>query len=213
MLQTIVRKPRTAEDITQGARLAKMDHRDIGPAEVAKVLNAAKVRFVLVGAHAANGYLGRPRNTVDVDVIVEHPKKASIAIAKAFSNLTLRDTPVVIRFTRPDGEEAIDLMKPVGSPLWRHLLKTAVTVKIDGVPVRIPPVEGVLAAKLAAMTSPMRRLLDKQQDGLDFARIVSVNEKLDLAALSKMGELVYAGGGQEILKHVADARAGKRLEF
>lgn len=190
-----------------------MDKREIGPAEVAKVLNAAKVKFVLVGAHAANGYLGRPRNTVDVDVIVEHPKKASVAVAQAFPNLTMRDTPVVIRFTRPDGEEAIDLMKPVGSPLWRHLLKTAVTVNVDGVPIRIPPVEGVLAAKLAAMTSPMRRLLDKQQDGLDFARIVSVNEKLDLGVLSKLGELVYPGGGQEILKHIADARAGKRLEF
>ena len=28
-----------------------------------------------------------------------------------------------------------------------------------------------------------------------------------------LGELVYPGGGEEILKLVADARAGKRLEF
>jgi predicted nucleotidyltransferase len=213
MLQTIVRAPRTAEDIAQGARLAKIEKRDIGPAEVARVLNAAKLNFVIVGAHAANGYLGRPRNTVDVDVIVENPKKASVAIARAFKDLSMRDTPVVVRFTRPDGEEAIDLMKPLGSRLWKQLLKIAVTIEIDGVRIRIPPLEGVLAAKLAAMTSPARRLLDKQQDGLDFARMVSVNETINLAKLESLGELVYPGGGKEILKHVADVRAGKRPEF
>ena len=63
------------------------------------------------------------------------------------------------------------------------------------------------------MTSPARRLLDKQQDGLDFARIVSVNDAIDLGLLESLGELVYAGGGKEILKLVADVRAGKRLEF
>lgn len=213
MLQTIIRKPRTAEDIAQGARLAKMQKRDIGPADVARVLNKAKLKYVLVGAHAANGYLGRPRTTVDVDVIVQFPKKASAAIADAFRELTMVDTPVVIRFTRPDGEEAIDLMKPIGSPLWNRLLKLAITVDVDGTPVRIPPLEGVLAAKFAAMASPHRRHLDKQQDALDFARIITVNEDVDATLLGALGELVYAGGGTSITKLVADARAGRRLEF
>src|SRR5438094_5323896 len=114
MLPTILRAPRTAEDIAQGARLAKMQRRDIGPAEVARVLNSAKVKYVLVGAHAANGYLGRPRNTLDVDVVVQFPKKASDAIAKAFPQLKMIDTPVVIRFKTPEGDEAIDVMKPGG---------------------------------------------------------------------------------------------------
>jgi len=190
-----------------------MSKRDIGPAEVARVLNAAKLRYVLVGAHAANGYIGRPRNTVDVDVIVQFPRKASQAILKKFRDLTMVDTPVVIRFKRPDGEEAIDLMKPVGSPLWRKLIKIAVIAKIEGVPVRIPPVEGVLAAKFSAMASPHRRFHDKQQDGVDFGRIVTVNPKIDETLLEELGELIYNGGGKEILKLLADARAGKRLEF
>ncbi len=190
-----------------------MQKRDIGPADVAKVLNAANLKYVLVGGHAANGYLGRPRFTVDVDVIVESPKKATAAIAKAFADLTVLDTPVVTRFKRADGDEAIDLMKPIGSKLWKQLIRIAITVEIDGVPLRIPPVEGVLAAKLAAMASPARRLLDKQQDELDFARIVTVNDLLDLIVLEELGELVYPGGGKEILKHVADVRAGKLLQF
>ncbi|MGB7156537.1 MAG: hypothetical protein WBD40_00640 [Tepidisphaeraceae bacterium] len=190
-----------------------MQKRDIGPADVARVLNKSKLKYVLVGAHAANGYLGRPRNTVDVDVIVQFPKKASQAIAATFPDLTMVDTPVVIRFKRPDGEEAIDLMKPIGSPLWERLLKTAVTVEVEGTPVRIPPVEGVLAAKFSAMASPHRRHLDKQQDALDFARIITVNEKIDSKLLEDLGELVFSGGGAFVLKLVGDARAGRRLEF
>ena len=213
MLQTILRAPRTAEDVAQGARLAKMQKRDIGPAEVAKVLNDADLKYVIVGGHAANGYLGRPRSTVDVDVIVESPKKASLAIAKSFPELTMNDTPVVTRFKRADGEEAIDLMKPLGSKLWKQLLRIAISIEVDGVLLRIPPLEGVLAAKLAAMTSPTRRLLDKQQDGLDFARMVTVNKSIDLSLLEQLGEMVFAGGGAEILKLVADVRAGKLLQF
>jgi hypothetical protein len=213
MLQSILRKPRTAEDIAQGVRLARMSNRDIGPGDVARVLDAAKVRYVLVGAYAANGYTGKPRNTVDVDVIVEFPKKATKAVSQAFPDLRIHDTPVVTRFIRPDGEEAIDLMKPGSPPLWKKLIKLAVLTDIEGTPVRVPPVEGVLAAKLAAMTSPLRRLLDKEQDGVDFRRIAVVNDNINLKLLEELGDLVYRGGGKEILKLVADARAGKRLEF
>lgn len=190
-----------------------MQKRDIGPTDVARVLNAAKLKYVIVGAHAANGYVGRPRATVDVDVVVQFPKKASRAIAAAFSDLKMTDTPVVIRFTRSDGEEAIDVMKPIGSPLWNKLLKIAIAVDVDGTMIQIPPLEGVLAAKFAAMASPHRRHLDKQQDAVDFGRIVSVNQNIDLTILDELGELVYAGGGKELLELVTDARAGRRLEF
>lgn len=190
-----------------------MSKRDIGPSEVACVLNAAGATYVLVGAHAANGYLARPRNTVDVVVIVADPKTAIEAISTAFTELTLHDTPVVARFKRADGEEAIDLIKPAGCLLWERLLKIAKIVVVEQVPINIPPVEGVLAAKFGAMTSHARRLLDKQQDEIDFARIVTVNDDIELVLLRELGGLVYPGGGNEIIKLAENARAGKRLEF
>ena len=49
--------------------------------------------------------------------------------------------------------------------------------------------------------------------GLDFARIVTVNAEIDLVLLQELGELVYPGGGVEILKLVADVRAGKLIQF
>ena len=212
MLQTDHPSARTEEDIALGAQLAKMQNRPIGPAEVARVLKAAGINYVIVGARAANGYTGRPRATVDVDVIVQFPKKAADAIAKAFPDLTIQDTPVVTRFKDQD-MEAIDLMKPTASKLWSRLLKDSCEITIAGESVLVPQLEGVLAAKFASMVSPMRRLLDKQQDGVDFGRIVQANPKINLDVLKELGELVYDGGGAELLKLAADARAGKRLEF
>ena len=212
MLPTILRKPQTTDDIALGDKLAKMHDRPIGPAEVARVLREAGVQYVIVGAHAANGYTGRPRTTVDVDVIVKHPKKAARAVAAAFPDLQMQDTPVVTRF-KDALHEAIDLMKPVGSKLWGRLLNETRDVRLGGELVRIPVLEGVLAAKFCSMVSPLRRLADKQQDGVDFLRIVEVNETIDSRLAAELGELVYAGGGKEILKLIADARAGRRLEF
>jgi hypothetical protein len=104
-------------------------------------------------------------------------------------------------------------MKPAGSKLWTRLIKESRDVVIGGASVRIPVLEGVLAAKFCAMVSPLRRLADKQQDGVDFLRIIEANETVDDDLAEELGELVYAGGGKEILKLIADARAGKRLEF
>jgi hypothetical protein len=212
MLQSVVRPPKTAEDIATGVRLARMYGKDIHLLDVTRVLRTAGVRYVVVGAHAANGYTGKPRTTIDVDVIVQFPKKAAKAVAAAFPDLVMRDTPVVIRFMAGE-EEAIDLMKPTGSKLWARLLNDTKQIEVEGEPVHIPTLEGMLAAKFAAMASPSRRLLDKQQDGLDFARIVDVNKQIDLQVLEQLGELVYAGGGTAIVKLVDDARAGRTLTF
>src|SRR5215218_5554893 len=95
MLQTIVRRPQLAEDIELGSKLAVMQDRPITPEHVARVLNQAKLKYVLVGAHATNGYTGRPRATVDVDLIAQFPKKVAKAISSAFPLLTMEDTPVV----------------------------------------------------------------------------------------------------------------------
>src|SRR5688500_1360159 len=207
----VLRKPKTAQDIAQGARLARMYGRDITPFEVVRVLDDAGVVYVLVGAHTASGYTGQPRATVDVDVLVRFPKKATAVLLKAFPGLVPRDTPVVTRLVRPDGETAINVMKSSTSPLWQRLLKLAREVKVGGDRLRIPPVEGILAAKMAAMVSPHRHVAKKMIDGGDFIMIVQTNEGIDVKLLEELGELVYAGGGKEIFKLIADARAGRRL--
>jgi hypothetical protein len=212
MLPTILRKPRTADDIALGAQLAKMQGRPIGPAEVARVLKDAGVKYVIVGAHAANGYTGRPRATVDVDVIVQNPKKAAKAIAAAFPHLQMQDTLVVTRF-KDQELEAIDLMKATASKLWARLLKDALEMRLENATVRVPSVEGVLAAKFAAMMSPHRRSEDKMIDGGDFIRIVKANPHINLALVEELAELLFPDAGKFVLKLVDDARAGRQLKF
>jgi len=201
-----------AEDVGLSERLSRMQGQDIGPSDVARVLNAAKVKFVLVGAHAISGYTGRPRATLDVDVISDAPKKAMNALSAAFPDLEVQDHPVVIRFLR-DKREAIDVIKASSSPLFRRILKATRTVHIGGEPVPVPILEAALAAKFAAMVSPTRKVTDRVQDGVDFARAVEMSKRLDLKLLEELGQLVYDGGGREILKLVQDAKAGRRLEF
>ncbi len=212
MISRLARTPTLEADIALGVRLAHMQGREISPADVIRVLNEARVKYVLVGAHAANGYTGNPRATVDVDLIVQFPKKAAEAVARAFPNLERHDLEVVIRFM--DGtREAIDLMKPTGSSLWPELLAEAREVTINGAKVRIPSVEGVLAAKFAALVSQYRAYEDKLIDAGDFIKIAKAVATVHEARLSQLGDLVHPEGGKELLQHVADARAGRRLQL
>ena len=95
-----------------------------------------------------------------------------------------------------DGDvEAVDLMKPIGCALWARLLKDNREITIDNESVVIPSLEGVLAAKFAAMMSPHRRQGDKLIDGGDFVRIVEANANINLDLVTELGELVYSGGG------------------
>lgn len=212
MLRTIDRRPHIARDIELGSKLARMQGSPISPEQVAKIFERAKLKYVLVGAHAMNGYTGHPRATEDVDVIAQFPKKASKALANAFPHLIIEDTPVVVRFRDAD-RVAIDLMKPTGLPLWPALMKESREVVIAKQKVRVPVLEGVLAAKFAAMASPLRRMADRMIDAGDFMRVVDANEHVDLSLLARLGELVYVGGGKDVLKHVENARAGRQLEI
>ena len=53
----------------------------------------------------------------------------------------------------------------------------------------------------------------KHQDAADFISIVKKNADIDLEKLAKLGEIVYNGGGQEILELVRRVRAGEKLEI
>jgi hypothetical protein len=70
-----------------------------------------------------------------------------------------------------------------------------------------------LALKFAPMTSPFREAQKKYQDAADFIALVKFNPAIDLRKLLQLGELVYSGGGKEIVEMVRRVRAGERLEL
>jgi hypothetical protein len=49
--------------------------------------------------------------------------------------------------------------------------------------------------------------------GGDFIAIVKANPDLDLRLLQRLGELVYSGGGKDVLKRVDDAKAGRVIQL
>ena len=189
-----------------------MQGRILTPSAVAKPLDDAGLKFVLVGGHAVNAWTGRARATVDIDIIAEKPARARDALKQAFPELTVEEHPVVIRF-KDEKLEAIDIIRPESSPLFKRVLKLTHSVQLGDSQVHIPQQEAILALKFAAMAMPTRQLEDRHIDARDFIMVAKLIAAPDEALLNELGELAYTGGGKDLLKLVADARAGRRLEF
>lgn len=184
----------------------------ITPVDVARVLSRAGIRCVLAGAHAVNAHTGKPRATLDVDILTDAPAKARAALEAAFPHLTVHESSVVTRFF-DGGREAIDIMKARPTPMFRRVVRLAMQVEIDGQVVPVPSVEGMLAMKFASMINPKRPILDWRQDAVDFARVVEAHSALDEQLLKELGDLLFAAGGSELIAMTADARAGRALEI
>jgi hypothetical protein len=187
----------------------------ITPEKVIDVLNAAGVRYLLAGAHGIGGWMNEGRTTQDVDVLVatRHLRAAVQALRKAFPRLTVKDTPVVTRFSDPATEQVVlDVMKP-NQPLHRVAMRHAHRVETRKRQYYIPTLEYALAMKFAATVSPWRERKRKMRDAVDFAWIVEANPEVDLQKLAQLGERVYRGGGKEIVDMVRRVRAGEPLEL
>jgi hypothetical protein len=187
----------------------------IQPEEVIRVLNAAKISFTLVGAHGLGGWTQKPRATEDVDIVViqRHVKKSVTALTAAFPNLDAVDKPVVVQLRdRTTGAVAIDVMKP-NQPVIHAALRQTHTVRSGNLTYKIPSLEMALALKFAPMVSLNRAAVDKYQDASDFGRMVLSNPAIDLEKLAGLGELVYPGGGAEVLELVRRVRAGEKLHL
>jgi hypothetical protein len=187
----------------------------IQPLLIVKVLNEAGVRFILAGLHGLGGWMGEPRATQDVDVLiwVRHHKKAVRVLRGAFSHLEVEEFSVVTRFRdKGSGKIVIDLMKAnqgVFKAAFRHTKK----ITVEDQEFLIPSLEMAVAMKFAPMVSPNRPQKDKFQDAHDFMHMIDSNPKLDHEILSELGEMVYPGGGAELLEMIRVVRAGEKLKF
>lgn len=187
----------------------------IKPLDVISVLNAAGIKFMLVGLHGISGWMQKPRATQDVDVIVaaRHHKKALKALLTSFPNLQVDDLPVVTRLREGETKKVvIDVMKP-NQELFRHALKYTRTVESEGQTYHIPSLELALAMKFAPMVSLHRRDAEKFQDAHDFIHMVESNAEIDPKKLAELGDLVYPEGGKELLEKVRQVRAGEKLQL
>jgi hypothetical protein len=191
---------------------------DVTPQEVIDCIVAANVtNWVLMGLHGYVGYMPMPRATQDVDIMVPYSQKdkAAKAIAERWPMLEKRSLSQVVRFMDPgDPDEAgnpkpvIDIMLPC-SEFQKTILLDHVLIDPESGN-RIPTVEAAIVSKYAAVVSPHRDWMDKQQDSIDMRRIMKANStRLDRDRLSSLAAQVWEGGGLEIVKYLELALADK----
>jgi hypothetical protein len=204
---------RRSAEIARFQMEVQMDKRFLSPLDVIRVLNREKISFVLVGAYGLSGWMPQARATEDVDVVVaaRQVAKAVRSLTGAFGHLEADDVEVVVRLRDKDSKQvAIDVMKPVQPPyrdIFKHTKKTAMGKESY----RVPTLEMALTCKFAPMISLMRMDEKKHQDAADFIAMVRNNAEIDLEKLAELGDLVYNGGGKEIVEMVRKVRAGEKL--
>jgi hypothetical protein len=183
------------------------------PEDVAPLLDAAGIDYVLIGAHGLSGWLPQARATEDVDFLlrVRDRQKAADVILKKYPELKIEKHLDVWRMNL-ESQTLVDLMLN-RAPLYKRVFSEYVEIRIGRKMMKVPKLEAALAMKFAAMTGYYRREIKSYYDAGDFAGMVKNNKVIDLDLLLQLGELHYPGGGAEALKYVEDVRAGRRLEF
>jgi len=210
-VQDVRQRSITKSAILSGFQMARV----IAPGEVIRVLNGAKIRFVLVGAYGLAGWSKEARATEDVDVLVaaQQVKKAVRVLLEAFPLLDEVDLPVVTRLQdRETGKVAIDVMKPLQQPhraVFKHTRKETAW----GQTFRVPTLEMALVMKSADMISLYRADEDKYQDAHDFILMAKRNPDADEGKLAEIGSLLYPEGGKDLVEMARKARAGEKLNL
>lgn len=206
---------RRSADIARFQMEVQMEKRFLSPLDVIRVLNREKISFVLVGAYGLSGWRTQARATEDVDVVVaaKQVAKAVRALTKAFPFLEPENIEVVVRLRDKESRQvAIDVMKPVQPPN-RDIFKHTKKVTAGKEWYRVPRLEMALTCKFAPRISLMRVDEKKLQDAADFVDMVKKHADIDLESLESLGDLVYKGGGKEIVEMVRKVRAGEKLNL
>jgi hypothetical protein len=190
---------------------------------ILKTLSKKRIPFVLTGAHGISGWTGKPRNTVDVDILVKAGRnhaRAIKAITTLYPQLEMRKFSGVAAFFVPGEKTSVidityphraDLEETLANPTWTEN-------KEQGLRYRIPSLEEALANKYGAMLADNRMMDKRMQDAVDFTRMVqhSLDEgqqSIDSERLETLGEKVWpGGGGEEILSLVERVKAGRAID-
>jgi hypothetical protein len=210
--------------IEQAFQICAMHDRaaPISPDAVSKALTG--IPHVLVGGFAMPVHTGKPRATMDVDMVVGDVAKAERAIARHFPALTRVDTPSkdVTRFADDEGQEVINLLHPVGR--FKPPLRFAVRAVVHGTPMRVASFEAMLVAKFHSFTSPNRDQEGVKRDDLDLTALILARQDrpgrpaIDWARILKIlaascADPVVVSGDEQRLRRLVDKTRQERAAF
>ena len=157
------------------------------PAQVAKLLNAAGIDFVIIGAHALGVHTKEPRATADVDVVVSDVPEAVKALRNIRPNTKVLDLGDAVgkRIATAKGIELVDILLPTGG-VRGELFKNRIKITLDGQSPSIPALTAMLALKWLAMFSPSRKGSKQIIDRGDFIQLIETHPTANLVAVAKL---------------------------
>jgi hypothetical protein len=185
---------------------------------ILEALLRKKIPFVLTGAHGISSWTGRPRATYDIDLLVKSGKNYTRTVGtlrELYPDLEVRRFAGLTTFFVPGEKQSVIEVISIYRADNAEALRIAVWVEERNIRFRIPSLEAALANKYGAMLTPNREAGTRGQDGVDFYNMVKHSqdegrEPIDLVTLETLGDMVWpGGGGQEILRLVEEAKAGK----
>jgi hypothetical protein len=208
----------TENSLERAHQLSKQQVDDaVSPHELALLFTDNGIEYVLIGGHILGYFSGTPRATVDVDVIVSaaHAARAVKAIQKRFPLLDASDLSENVRFSSrqpaaPFDPERIDVVRASNSLFKTILQKYTTAVRSKGQVVRLPTPEAAVALKFAAAISPYRADDTRPQDRADLVAILRRQSDLRQDVLAELGDLIYPGGGKELVRFVEAVKSGKK---
>ncbi len=136
------------------------------------------------------------------------------ALKQLYPDLTARECPGVTGFFVAGEKESVaDVIFPHRADLEKTI-ETAIWITDQGVRYRIPTLEASLANKYGAMLCLARDPIKRTFDAADFATMVKHaldigRTPVDMELIAEFGELVWQGGGKELVQLVEDAKLGK----
>ena len=157
------------------------------PAQVAKLLNAAGIDFVIIGAHALGVHTKEPRATADVDVVVSDVPEAVKALRNIRPNTKVLDLGDAVgkRIATAKGIELVDILLPTGG-VRGELFKNRIKITLDGQSASIPTLSAMLALKWLAMFSSSRKGSKQIIDRGDFIQLIETHPTANLVAVAKL---------------------------
>jgi hypothetical protein len=185
----------------------------VPPLAILACLDAAQLCPVLFGDHAFGGWIGKPRASARVEVLLgfAHRRGAAESLCRTFGHLeAIEDVDRIEFLDRAARHVLIEAHQPVNT-LFRATLNHTHTVHSGEQTYRIPSLEMALAWKFHGLTELPRSEPDWHQEAHDFLYMIATNSEIDLPVLAALGELCHPGGGEALVDQVMRARAGEKL--
>ncbi len=191
-----------------------MDERARMVAVLTDVFREVGADHCLIGGIAV-GYHGRPRATVDVDMLVPRRKIGRIARALEERGYVVARHPGLTRVYAsgavPGRDEAIaDLVERDASPALTAIARSFEEATVLGTPVRVATRGALVASKFLSAVASDRAILDRQQDIVDMGRVIGrAFSDEDCATALRIADAMFPGARDELARMIDDHRHGR----